>query len=159
MKLFFISTLLVLLLFSCNDSSNNIETVEIQIPEGNWLITNSYSVNGPICIFIEKNDTINFQRDMLDEMGVVLNYKSGPDFHKDYFSCKIETDKLSGYGFYKLKLLTTDGMLKDTVYPQTLDIWFLERNKIRGIIKHSIFDHEENKLMFGEVSNFIAVKI
>ncbi len=155
----FIIILFIFYLYSCESNVeptlNNLTTEYLN---GLWLVTNSYPTNGPICIFIEKGDTINFE--IIDTLKKTMRmvYKSEGIIYKDLFNYNFNNNKLTANGTYKVKYLNKNGEIIDTTFPQNLFIEFF-KDSINCSIEHGIIDNESDILVFGEVSKFGARKI
>lgn len=149
----------IIFLISCEDNNPILdENLNVEYLKGLWLVTNSYPTNGPICIFIEKNDTVRFDFLSNNENALIMYYKSEGNYFKDLYNFNIQNNTLKAIGYYKASILNENGKYIDTLLPQKLFIE-LSKNEIKCSIEHGIYDNDLDSLIFGEVSNFTAVKI
>jgi hypothetical protein len=129
------------------------------IPYGNWVITSSQPTMGPICIFIEKNDTVSFINDFEDSGKFIFRFKSLAVEYFDIYSFELVNNKYLCEGLYNVKLFDKNLNIIDTLLPQKMMIQYLNSKEINCIITHSYIDYQINELTFGDVSNFTAKKI
>lgn len=141
--------------YSCNENVVNVSENYPSLLNGEWIITESLSTNGPVCYFIDKGNSVSFEV-LSDENGLYFNYFTGSINRHDYFQYNVDGKILNCSGDYSTN--TVPGAINDTLLQQLLEIEFLDRSNIHCKLKLAVKDQRTGEINLGDVSNFYAEK-
>lgn len=159
MKIKIILLGLISMLMGCRDNTIEPDFNKYAIPYGSWVITANMPTMGPVCIFIEKNDTISFFEFQNDTNKFIFHFNSLEVLYNDVFNFTLIDDFYYCEGYYPLKMMDNGYNLIDTTLPQRMYIKYKNENEINCRIAHSSPDFISDTLTFGDVSNFWARRL
>lgn len=145
-------------LFSCSKDEIVISTLEFEL-FGDWIVTDYYNTNGPICYDIMINDTVKFVELKSNPNSFMLIYKLFEKEFQDTFSFNKTAKQIKAFGNYLHVDTNEIGPIFDFQPKQFLVVEKLAVDQIEFYWEIEIVDLLTHQLIPGDVSHFKARKI